>query len=155
MSKKLIRTENGLLHNVNGPAIIYNNGDTAWYIQGQLHRTDGPAVEFVNGSKQYWIEGKQLTEQEFIDRHASCVSVVKTTKNIIIALEYIAAFKILGAAQITHEICGTWRNLKTKRDLVLTRFCKANIDNPSYVQTTDYILEPTTISWIKITAQIP
>ena len=34
----------GKLHNPNGPAIIWENGDKEWWVNGQLHRIDGPAV---------------------------------------------------------------------------------------------------------------
>lgn len=35
---------NGLLHRVDGPAIIYTNGPQAWYHNGEVHREDGPAI---------------------------------------------------------------------------------------------------------------
>lgn len=33
---KMRHFENGLLHNKNGPAVVYNNGFKAWYINGEL-----------------------------------------------------------------------------------------------------------------------
>lgn len=35
---------NGLLHRVDGPAIIYTNGTQVWYHNGEIHREDGPAI---------------------------------------------------------------------------------------------------------------
>lgn len=82
------RNESGQLHRLDGPAIIWNDGDKEWYINGKLHRTDGPAVEYPNGSKTWhqhgnlhrldgpaiewangnrawWINGNKLTEETF------------------------------------------------------------------------------------------
>ena len=40
-----------------------------WYNNAcQLHRTNGPAVVYLNGDTEYWIEGVQLTEQEFREK---------------------------------------------------------------------------------------
>lgn len=55
---------NGLLHREDGPA-VESQGCKYWYNQGRRHRIDGPAVEFSNGKKEWWIDGEQLTEQLF------------------------------------------------------------------------------------------
>lgn len=55
---------NGLLHREDGPAILCQ-GNTYWYNQGKRHRTDGPAVEFVNGKKEWWLDGEELSESLF------------------------------------------------------------------------------------------
>ena len=77
----------GQLHRVDGPAVVYNDGKTEWWVNGQLHRIDGPAIEcfymspswLVNkilsgtkgldnvsySSEQWWIEGNRLTEEEW------------------------------------------------------------------------------------------
>ena len=55
----------GKWHREDGPAIIYAGGYKAWYKQGKRHREDGPAREFANGGKEWWIDGKKLKEQEF------------------------------------------------------------------------------------------
>lgn len=46
------------LHKENGPAIIYNDGKKAWYINGLLHRENGPAIEYANGTKEWYFQGK-------------------------------------------------------------------------------------------------
>lgn len=57
------RDKNGLLHCVDGPALIYpkdkvmGNG-YEYYIHGNRHREDGPAVVWENGHREYWINGK-------------------------------------------------------------------------------------------------
>ncbi len=56
---------NGQLHNTNGPAIIWADCGLAHYIHGDLHNPDGPAVIGKNGYKAYYIKGKKLTEAEF------------------------------------------------------------------------------------------
>jgi len=42
-----------ILHNYPGPAVIYNNGDEEYWIQGIRHRDDGPAV--IIGNKHYYF----------------------------------------------------------------------------------------------------
>lgn len=54
----------GQFHREGGPAIIYNNGNIAYYKNDQLHRdsVDGhamPAVIHTNGDKFYYFEGKR------------------------------------------------------------------------------------------------
>lgn len=55
---------NGLIHRIGGPA-AESNGNKYWYFQGKRHRLDGAAVEFENGMKEWWIEGNQISEEEF------------------------------------------------------------------------------------------
>lgn len=50
---------NNELHNEDGPAIIYPNGDKAWYLNGHRHREDGPAIEYANGLKIWYLNGKE------------------------------------------------------------------------------------------------
>lgn len=59
------RDEQGRLHNVDGPAVIYADGTKAYLIHGQRHRTTGPAVEWSNGEVEYWLNGQQLSEEDF------------------------------------------------------------------------------------------
>jgi len=43
-----------------------NNGDNAWYLNGEKHRLNGPALFVLSDSiKKYWIEGKKYTEEKF------------------------------------------------------------------------------------------
>lgn len=49
---------NGLLHRDGGPAVSDGHGDT-WYHNGEVHRDDGPAVEGRNGYKSWYKHGKQ------------------------------------------------------------------------------------------------
>ena len=59
------------LHREDGPAIVFENGDKAWYIDGKihrdggqeyykegaLHRVDGPAKIFENGTQAWYLDG--------------------------------------------------------------------------------------------------
>ena len=53
----------GQLHRVNGPAVIYADGDKEWWQNDRLHRTDGPAIEDADGTKAWYLKGKRLTEE--------------------------------------------------------------------------------------------
>lgn len=87
--------EAGQLHNENGPACEYADGEKRWYLngqkytetefimkmskvivtvngdklwhneKGQFHRKDGPAVELKNGTKHWYLNGKEYTQLEF------------------------------------------------------------------------------------------
>ena len=59
------RNASGQLHNANGPAVVYPNGDKSYYINGQLHNPDGPAIIDTDRSKSYWINDEELTKAEF------------------------------------------------------------------------------------------
>ena len=54
------------LHRAGGPAVVYRNGNSAWWQNGQRHRIDGPAIEI--GSKAWYINDVRLTEDEFNQR---------------------------------------------------------------------------------------
>ncbi len=50
--------KNGKLHRDEAPAVEWNDGDTEWYFDGLLHRENGPAVDFKIGLKKWYINGK-------------------------------------------------------------------------------------------------
>lgn len=53
-------------HREDGPAVIRDNGDERWYLDGLAHRIDGPAVVYFKENIYDWkIEGKSLTKFEF------------------------------------------------------------------------------------------
>jgi hypothetical protein len=54
---------NGQLHRLDGPAVEERaNGYRAWYINGQRHRTTGPAREWLDGTCEWWVNGQQVDE---------------------------------------------------------------------------------------------
>ena len=76
----------GNLHRVDGPAVIYKNGDEEWWFYGKRHRedgpssmcstgeywylnnlrhrSDGPAVELKNGIKLWYLNGHLYEDKE-------------------------------------------------------------------------------------------
>ena len=54
----------GQLHRVEGPAIIYTNGDKSCWLNGYRHRIGGPAVVW-HGSVEWWLYGVQYTEEAY------------------------------------------------------------------------------------------
>jgi hypothetical protein len=54
--------ENGKLHRLDGPAVIYPNGIEMWYKNGKLHRLDGPAVESADGSRWWYENDKRIPQ---------------------------------------------------------------------------------------------
>ena len=66
---------NGILHRVDGPAVIYDNGTTEWLVNGLRHRTDGPSIHRYNGDKFWYIYDKRHREDgpavELIDGRLS------------------------------------------------------------------------------------
>jgi hypothetical protein len=54
---------NGLLHRLDGPAVIGATGTQAWLVAGQRHRLDGPAVIGATGTQEWWVAGQNITTQ--------------------------------------------------------------------------------------------
>jgi len=52
--------ERGELHRLDGPAIIWNDGNKYYYQNGKRHRLDGPAVIHADGREEYWEYGKLI-----------------------------------------------------------------------------------------------
>ena len=52
----------GKLHREDGPAKIWNNGQTEWFKKGKLHREDGPAVIRPDGSHEWWLDDQEYNE---------------------------------------------------------------------------------------------
>ena len=51
--------DNENLHREDGPAIIWDNGDKEWYVNGKCHRIDGPAIIFNNNSHEWLVNDIQ------------------------------------------------------------------------------------------------
>ena len=52
--------KNNKLHRVDGPAIVYINGNERWYKNGEFHRDDGPAIIYSNGGKAWYKNGVRI-----------------------------------------------------------------------------------------------
>jgi len=57
----------GLLHRLDGPAILYQSGVKYWYKHGEKHREDGPCEEHYDGYKIYCLNGIYYTEEEYYE----------------------------------------------------------------------------------------
>lgn len=49
---------NGVLHRIDGPAVVEADGSEEWWQNGKLHRVDGPAVTHANGTQKWYLNGK-------------------------------------------------------------------------------------------------
>jgi len=50
--------QNGKLHRIDGPAVIWASGETLWCFNGLWHRADGPALEL------WYIRDKRVSQEE-------------------------------------------------------------------------------------------
>ena len=57
---KIWRNPQGIYHNEDGPAVIYQSGSQYWYIHGDRHRENGPAIIYANGEKCWRINGEWI-----------------------------------------------------------------------------------------------
>lgn len=51
----------GHFHNVDAPAIIYEDGTECWYEHGVYHRRDGPAIIWDEHRNAWFIYGVQAS----------------------------------------------------------------------------------------------
>ena len=64
------KKDTNINHNPYGPAFIYSDGETSYYIEDRCHRLDGPAKVYNNGKGEYWINGRHIgnTKEEFYNK---------------------------------------------------------------------------------------
>ena len=53
-----LHNNNMVLHNDEGPAVIYKTGRKEWYKYGKLHRIDGPAIIWADDTQEWYKDGK-------------------------------------------------------------------------------------------------
>ena len=70
--------KNGELHREDDLPARITSTEQHWYKKGMLHRTTGPAVVYENGNKEYWVNGENVTEDVFYEKYAT------VTKNGIV-----------------------------------------------------------------------
>ena len=73
---------NGNLHQTNGPAVEYANGDKEYWVNGSRHRIDGPAVEYRSighNLKNSWYYRGFYCKTFEIFVHASKISTSDAT----------------------------------------------------------------------------
>lgn len=56
-SKSRYRDQYGLLHRLDGPAVIYVSGTQEWWVRGRKHREDGPALTRWTGEARWHLDG--------------------------------------------------------------------------------------------------
>ena len=57
-----------IFHNPYGAAFIRKNEYMSYYIDNKYHRLDGPAIIYSNGEEFYYINDELLTKEQF-ERH--------------------------------------------------------------------------------------
>lgn len=60
--------QDGLLHNPDGPALVFTDGHKSWFIKGQRHNAYGPAVVWPTGWKQWYLHGIEYTEKDYTQK---------------------------------------------------------------------------------------
>lgn len=53
-----LHKENGVLHRLDGPAVIRKDGTKEWWVNGEHHREGAPAVVGPNGHEEWWHRGR-------------------------------------------------------------------------------------------------
>ncbi len=75
---KYWKNAKGQFHRLDGPALVYNDGDLYWYINGKQHRDDGPAVIRKNGSMGWYLKNRPYTLDEYIKKKFKSDAPAKT-----------------------------------------------------------------------------
>ncbi len=44
---------------------MYSDGTQAWCLNGEYHRTNGPAIIYANGMTEWWLNGKTCEPFKF------------------------------------------------------------------------------------------
>ena len=52
-------------HNPYGPAFISHDVSKSYWIENKLHRLDGPAIIYSDGNIEYYINCKELSKEKF------------------------------------------------------------------------------------------
>lgn len=58
--------KSGLLHRIDGPAILFVSGSEIWYKNGKKHRIRGPAVTMHERGGEWWVNGYSITFTEYV-----------------------------------------------------------------------------------------
>lgn len=75
--------KNGEVHRDNDlPAVVFKDGEKQWWQNGKLHRENGPAVICENGNKQYHLNGEQLTKEKFLQKTQDIKKIDKDFQKI-------------------------------------------------------------------------
>ena len=56
---------NNKCHREDGPAILEASGTKYWYLNGERHREDGPAIEYIDGIKSWYLYDRSYSKKEY------------------------------------------------------------------------------------------
>jgi hypothetical protein len=57
--------ELGQYHRTDGPALEWNDGYKAWFLNADRHREDGPAIEDSYGYKAWYLNDIEYSEDDY------------------------------------------------------------------------------------------
>lgn len=57
--------KDGIVHRIDGPAVICNDGDLEWYQNGKVHREDGPALMLKSEPYHWVLNDIEYTKEEW------------------------------------------------------------------------------------------
>ena len=58
----------GRHHREDGPAIIWPDGSTFWWLHGHLHREDGPAIIWPDGTEEWFLKGTKHKFEDYVNK---------------------------------------------------------------------------------------
>ena len=72
------------LHRVDGPAIIFPDGEQRWVVNGIWHRTDGPAAIQQNGDVSWYLDGYNYSFNQWLLVN----TVISAEQKVMLKLQY-------------------------------------------------------------------
>lgn len=62
----------GVIHRIDGPAVIYADGSWEWRKFGRLHRMAGPAVTWPDGISDWFLDDYPMSSYENYQAYTEC-----------------------------------------------------------------------------------
>ena len=60
--------KDGEPHRINGPAVTLKGGTRSWFQNGHLHRLDGPAILTISGYEDWRLNGTKYSKEEWFEQ---------------------------------------------------------------------------------------
>ena len=57
-----------MLHREDGPAVEHVSGTKIWWIRGKIHNIHGPAIIYPDGQTRFYINDELVSERQFIEQ---------------------------------------------------------------------------------------
>jgi hypothetical protein len=137
MKRYYVRTENGKLGSLDGPAVRTSSGLRQWLVDGRLHRSDGPAVETASGTKMWYWRGVRVPSHVIESPRARSPLEILKEPNAEIRRASLEAYGLQEAltellaskkAVIVHEQPGLRRLIR------ITEIKDTDGEHPTYVE---------------------